>query len=244
MTPNRILERMRNGDKALGLAMTQPSEEMVELAALMGLDYVTFDGQHSPQTPEVIERMCRVADALGITAGMRVPDGRESTLLSYLDRGIKQITVPNLQTKEEADALVKYTYFAPKGLRSSTSLRMAFQQNGPDRGTMMADANANTILNVQIESVTALENLDEILTVDGLDYFGAGSEDMAQSMGMPGQHSHPRVLEAYAQAEKKVRGAGKHWFSDVTEDINVFLVTMEASAALLEKHGRKSQLWA
>ena len=58
--------------------------------------------------------MCRVADALGITAGMRVPDGRESTLLSYLDRGIKQITVPNLQTKEEADALVKYTYFRAK----------------------------------------------------------------------------------------------------------------------------------
>ena len=61
--------------------------------------------------------MCRIADAHGITVTMRIPDGRESTILSFLDRGVRGITVPNLLTREEAEKLVKYSFFAPRGRR-------------------------------------------------------------------------------------------------------------------------------
>ena len=99
MVPNRILERAAKNEKALGLSLTNCSGELVELAGRMGLDFVDFDGQHSPVTPAEIGEMCRIADALGITVMMRIPDGRESTILSFLDRGVRGITVPNLLTK-------------------------------------------------------------------------------------------------------------------------------------------------
>ena len=242
MITNKILERIRAGEKALGLGISDPSEELVELAGRMGLDFVKFDGQHLPVEPHVIERLCRVAEGFGVTPAMRVPDDRESTILSYLDRGIRQITVPNIQTKEQAEALVRHTYFAPKGLRSSTSIRTVMNQPEGGRAELFAEVNANTIVVPQLESVTALDNLDEILTVDGIDYFAGGPEDFAQSMGLPGQHDHPKIREAYDAAKQKIRAAGKGWFDDLTEEANAFFAVKEAAEGLLIKHGRRSQL--
>ena len=242
MIENRILERTSRGEKALGLNMSEPSEELVELAGRMGLDFVHFDGQHSPFSPEAVDRLCRVADGFGITPTMRVPDHQESTILSYLDRGIRQITVPNLQTKEEALALVKYSFYAPIGLRSATSLRTAFNLEA-DRPKLFADVNANTMLVPQLESATALDNLDEILTVDGIDYFTKGLEDLAQSMGLPGQHTHPRVQQAWQEAQDRVRAAGKGFLEDVSETVPVVGAVHAAAVELLEKHGRSSKLW-
>ncbi len=242
MITNKILDRMRAGEKALGLSMTQPSEELVELAGRMGLDFVNFDGQHSPQDPQVIENMCRVADGFGVTPGMRIPDGQESTILNYLDRGIRQITVPNLQTKEQAEEIVRYSFFGPKGIRSSTSLRVAFESGPGGRAELFQAINDNTILCAQLESVTAMENLDDILTVDGLDYFGGGPEDMAISMGMVGQHTHPKVAAVYEEAEAKIRAAGKFWMGDHTESVNAFGAIMGAASEMLGQHGRESKL--
>ena len=239
---NKILERIRKDEKALGLSMDFPSGELVELAGRMGLDFVGFDGQHAPLTPAIIEEMCRVADGFGITPTMRIPDGRESTILSYLDRGIKMITVPNLQTKEQAQALVKYSYFAPKGLRSSTSVRTVFYQGSGNRAQLFADINANTMIVPQLESATALANLDEILTVDGIDFFAGGFEDLAQSMGFPGGHAHPQVQEAAAKANAKIRAAGKHVIEDHMESVHVFSLAKEGIEELLKKYGRASQL--
>ena len=100
MALNRVLERARKGEKALGLSLSEPSDELVEHAGRMGLDFVHLDGQHSPFPPEVVDRLCRIADGTGITITMRVPDHQESTILSYLDRGVRLIVVPNLQTRE------------------------------------------------------------------------------------------------------------------------------------------------
>lgn len=242
MITNKILDRIRNGEKALGLSMTQPSEELVELAGRMGLDFVNFDGQHSPQDPQVIENMCRVADGFGITPTMRIPDSLESTILSYLDRGIKEITVPNLHTREQAEDIVRYSYFGPVGVRSSTSLRMAFESGSGGRAELFKTINENTMVCAQLESLEAIKNLDEILKVDGLEYFGGGPEDLAISMGLVGQHTHPKVIEAYKEVREKVIRAGKVWIGDHTESVNAFGAIMGAGSELLQKHGRQSGL--
>jgi 4-hydroxy-2-oxoheptanedioate aldolase len=243
MIANRIIDRIRKGEKALGLHMSNPSEELVELAGRMGLDFVAFDGQHSPLTPERVGTLCRIADGFGVTPTMRVPDHRESTLLSYLDKGIRLLIVPNLQTREEAENLVKYTYFAPLGLRSATSIRTALNQGKGGRKELFEQINAHTLLVPQLESATALKNVDEILKVNGIDFFAAGFEDLAQSMGLPGQANHPEVQGAYAKAVEKVKAAGKHLYNDWVESIDVFGLVRGSLEALLEKHGRRSLLF-
>ena len=242
MFTNNCLTRIRNGEKALGLAMSDPSEELVELAGRIGLDFVGFDGQHSPITPERVGQLCRVAIGFGVTPIMRVPDGRESTILSYLDRGIRQITVPNLQTREEAEALVKFSYFAPLGLRSATSLSMVFHQDTASRADLMADVNANLVVVPQIESATCVDNLEDILQVDGLQYFAEGREDMAQSLGLPGGHADPRVDEAYARARTKLKAAGKEMWIDHLESIDVAQLVRGGAEDLLREHNREPQM--
>ena len=81
--------------------------------------------------------MCRIADPYGMTVSMRIPDGAESTILSYLDRGVRVITIPNLLTAEQARDLVKYSFFAPIGLRSATSIAtMHGQVDGDSRASV------------------------------------------------------------------------------------------------------------
>jgi 4-hydroxy-2-oxoheptanedioate aldolase len=242
MKTNKILERVRNGEKALGLNVRAGEEDLIEMAAIMGLDYVYIEGQHTSIYPVTVEHLCRVADGFGITPAMRIPNQEESTILSYLDRGMRMITVPNLKTKEEAEALVRYTYYGPKGARSATGIRMIFNAEKTDRKFVYNFTNENTILVPQLESITAFENLDEILTVDGIDYFTGGPEDIAQSMGLPGEPNHPKALEAFAHAVEKVHAAGKHMLADVTEAIDINALVISAGEALLEKHGRKTKL--
>ena len=242
MVPNQILERMRRGEKALGLNLTEPSGLMVELAGRCGLDFVSFDGQHTPLTPAEIGEMCRLADAYEMTVSMRIADGAESTILSFLDRGVRMITIPNLLTGAQAAELVKYSFFAPLGLRSATSIATMHGQVDGDHVRLFREVNANTVIVPQLESIVSLRNLDEILAVPGIDFFGGGAEDMAQSLGLPGQPQHPQVAETYAKITEKLHAAGKRMLSEVCASISVFDLTKEAVAELLRKHGRRTKL--
>ena len=242
MVPNQILERMKRGEKALGLNLTEPSGLMVELAGRCGLDFVSFDGQHTPLTPAEIGEMCRLADAYEMTVSMRIADGAESTILSFLDRGVRMVTIPNLLTGAQAADLVKYSFFAPIGLRSATSIATMHGQVDGDHVRLFREVNENTVIVPQLESIVSLQNLDEILAVPGIDFFGGGAEDMAQSLGLPGQPQHPQVAETYAKITEKLHAAGKKMLSEVCASISVFDLTKEAVAELLRKHGRRTKL--
>ena len=242
MVPNQILQRVARGEKALGLHLTEPSGLLMELAGRCGLDFVNFDAQHSPVTPADIGEMCRIAEPYGVTVALRIPDGAESTILSYLDRGARLIIVPNLLTAQEAAELVKYSYFAPLGLRSATSIATMHGQVDGDHVRLFQEVNANTVVVPQLESIVSLQNLDEILAVGGIHYFGEGPEDMAQSLGLTGEPQHPRVKETYARINEKLHAAGKRMLSEVTESIPVFNLTKQTIAELLQKHGRPNKL--
>ena len=80
MRTNNILERIGRGEKAMGVHFSFPSEEVVEMCGRLGLDFVFFDGQHSAYTPELIGRMCYVAEGNGLTPMMRIPDHSPSVV--------------------------------------------------------------------------------------------------------------------------------------------------------------------
>ena len=115
MLNNRIIERASRGEKALGLGLSQPSGELVELAGRMGLDFVSFDGQHSPYPPDVIEDMCRIASGFNLTVTSRIADGQESTILSYLDRGVQGLVIPNCKPVRKPSPGSSTASTRPKG---------------------------------------------------------------------------------------------------------------------------------
>ena len=231
---NKIIEKMDKGEKAVGLSLSFYADEMVELAGAMGLDFVNYDGQHAPVTPETIDRFCRMCDGWGVTPTMRVPDQIPSNILNYIDRGIKAITVPFVNTRAEAEAVVDCCYFAPKGHRSYTSKRVMRFGLVDDLKDMMDRTNDDLLVFPQIEDIKAYNNLDEILKVDGIKVFAGGPNDLAQSMGHPGQPDHPDCLKVTDEGTAKIHAAGKFRNEDVMISVDATIAVRDAMRSMLD----------
>ena len=215
MRTNRILAKMRAGEKAYGCSLIFPSADIIELLGIAGFDYVFLDGEHGPFSVETIEHMCRVADAMSLTPIARVPNIHSSTILQFLDRGVMGVMGPHISTGEQAQALVEACRFAPPGKRSFGSGRGTHYGDPVQRRQYMARANEEMLVIALLEDVEALDNLEDILSVEGVDFFLYGPNDLAQSMGFPGEPEHPKVQEAMVQATSQIYAAGKKMMSDV-----------------------------
>ena len=225
---NKIIEKMRKGEKAYGIGLSYYADEKIKLAGAMGLGFINFDGQHAATTPETIDRFCRLSDGWGVTPIMRVPDQIPSNILNYIDRGIKAITIPFVNTKEELEAVVDCCYFMPKGHRSFTSKRVARFGLVQDLKKMMEDTNNDLLLMPQIEDIRAYKNLDEILIVDGVEVFAGGPNDLAQSMGFPGEPNHPECLKVTSEGTAKIHAAGKFRNEDVMVSVDATIALRDA----------------
>jgi 4-hydroxy-2-oxoheptanedioate aldolase len=235
---NKILEKMRRGQKAYGAGLESPSAAMVELLGFAGLDFVSFDTEHGPFTPETIEDLCRVADGVGLTPTARVTENDPQTINNrFLDRGIMGVMVPHVNTAAEAKAAVNACRFGPIGQRSWGGTRGTHWnlQSDDEKVKYMAETNDNMLLMIQIETIEAINNLPEILKVEGIDLFAHGPNDLAQSMGYPGQPSHPKVVAAMKRMNDMIHSASKKLTSDVMESIRMTDVVLEAAKKLLAK---------
>ena len=230
---NKIIANMKEGKKSYGISLSFYADEMIELAGAMGLDLVNYDGQHAPITPETIDRFCRMCDGWQVTPTMRVPDQIPSNILNYIDRGIKAITIPFVNTREEAEAMVECCYFAPRGHRSYTSKRVQRFGLVDDLRKMMQDTNDDLLIMPQIEDIKAYDNLDDILKVGGINVFAGGPNDLAQSMGFPGQPDHPDCIEITEEGTRKIHAAGKFRNEDIMVSIDATIAVRDSVKGML-----------
>ena len=215
MRINNVITKMQAGEKAYGCSLTFPSTAVVELIGQAGLDHVSFDSEHGPFTPDSIDDLCRVADMAGLTPMARVPNIDPSTILRFLDRGIMGITGPHITTGQRAQQLADSCRYVPRGKRSFGSGRGAYHGDFPSGPEYMEHTNSQILVMAQLEDIEVLENLDDIIAVEGIDLFSSGAQDIAQSMGLPGQPNHPRVKEFEAEVATRVHAAGRKMTSDV-----------------------------
>ena len=170
----------------------------------MGFDGVWIETEHGPIDYKDIPDLTRAADLWGMTSVVRVNQNVPGVIYRTLDVGAQGIVVPHVNTKAEAEAVVQAGKFAPIGERGMYGSRQSY---GVDN--YFAEANDQSLLIVLIEDIVAVNNLDEILTVDNIDVFFVAPSDLAQSMGLIGQLSHPEVTGTIAGAIEKIalRGA-------------------------------------
>lgn len=236
MRINKIKARIRMGEKAYGCALSFPSAPVVELLGKSGLDYIFLDGEHGVFTLKDIEDMCRVADLAGLTPTARVPNIHSSTILRFLDRGVMGILGPHIITKADAEALVEACLFVPQGKRSFAGSRGNEYGLAEDGPAHMARMNEEILPMALLEDIQALEdNLSDILSVEHLGVFSYGPQDLAQSMGLPGQPTHPRVVEAMNTASDRIRAAGKTVGLDVMVATGASQLIYGGARAFLEQ---------
>ncbi len=215
MRSNKILARMKEGRPATGCQLAFPSGTLIELLGVADLDFVLLDGEHGTFSWESLEDMCRVADLAGVTAIARVPNIEESTILRYLDRGVQGILGPGIDTGEQARQLVDACYYAPLGRRGlGGAPRAANYVTLADRD-YLDRANAEMLVVAFLEHTEAIDNLADILAVDGIHAYYVGPQDMSVSLGLGGQPDHPRIGEITAQVKNAAQAAGKLYFGDV-----------------------------
>ncbi len=202
------------GKTAYGCQFNSPSSEQVELLGMAGYDFVIFDGEHGTFTATELKEQCRVAEMSGLTAIGMVPDVEAATIHSFLERGILGIHAPNITTAEDARKLADACRYAPEGRRSLSFSRATHFGLGPPRPEFMAHVNSQVLVIALIEHVDALNHLDGILSVKGIDLYAVGPKDLAQSMGLPGQTDHPRVKEFEVRIAEAVNAVGKRMASE------------------------------
>jgi 4-hydroxy-2-oxoheptanedioate aldolase len=220
---NRIIVAAREGRMAYGYNLTFPSPWVMEILGFLDFDFVWIDGEHGPWGLKDLEEACRVAEQLGITPVARVPSIEQSTILRYLDRGIMGITGPHIGTREQAEALVRACYFGPLGDRSFGGNRGTRYTLTPDpwgdKREFYKEANDNMLVGALLEDQASVDNIGEILKVEGIGHFGIGPNDFAQGTGYPGQPEHPKVVKSISDLTARIRRAGGRMSGDMMKSI-------------------------
>ena len=205
-----IKDKIHRGEVALGVSLMFSSPQLVEMLAYAGFDWVLIDCEHGSIGPADVEVMAMAADAAGIAAIARPRSNAAADIQSVLDRGVSGVQIPHINTRAEAERAVAAVKFGPgagRGLAAGTRPdRWGLGARMPD---FAAQANAQSLVCVQIEDQEAVANIDAILEVDDIDVFFIGPSDLSQSMGHPGEPNAPPVAQAIERTLAAIRDAGK-----------------------------------
>ncbi|HHV56377.1 MAG TPA: aldolase [Firmicutes bacterium] len=208
MPMNRVRELLTAGRPAFGTFNWLTGPECVEILGAAGFDFVVIDMEHGPHGQDHLPGLLRAADAAGIVPIVRVTKNEPTLILRALDLGAKGLHVPQVNTGAEAAAVVQAARYWPQGERGFAPGTRAARFGALDQEAYIAEANADPLLIIHIENRLGVENLDDILAVPGIDVIFIGPADLSQSLGLPGQLGHPRVVELVEVTIAKAKQAG------------------------------------
>jgi len=203
-------DKIRAREPAFGVSMMIPSPQMVEMVGRLGFDWVLIDCEHGTISLETVELMVMAAEASGLTPIARPWRNSEDAILRLMDRGVMGVQVPHVNTAADAQRAVEAVKYHPLGARGlAAGTRPAGYGLDVSPAAYAEWANRETLVCVQLEEAEALRNIYEILKVEGVDVFFVGPSDLSQSMGYPGQTTHPEVRAAIDGAFAAIVAAGK-----------------------------------
>jgi 2-keto-3-deoxy-L-rhamnonate aldolase RhmA len=207
---NKAKQRLREGGAVLGTWLSEfRSPAIIVALARSGIDFVLIDAEHSQYNLETIEDLCIVAREVGLCVVVRTPEINRSLIGRILDAGALGLMVPRVQTRAQVEAAVVAARFPPRGQRGF-NLGMANTRFRPVEVSFeaMRQVDDEILIVIQIEERAALENVDDVLGVEGVDVGFVGPGDLSISLGIPGQIEHPQMKQAVASVVASCRKHG------------------------------------
>jgi 2-dehydro-3-deoxyglucarate aldolase len=191
--------KLTRGDLLIGTIITLPSPEITEIFCQSGFDWLFVDLEHSALSIKDAQVILQSA-AQQVSCVIRVPSINEIWIKKALDIGPSGIIIPNVQTAEEAKLVVQLCKYPPEGVRSvGTSRASGYGENFQE---YVATANDETAVIIQIEHRDAVNNIEDIIKVSGIDCLFVGPYDLSASMGKTGLTTDPDVQNAIMQVKK------------------------------------------
>ena len=248
LPPNAFKRALKAGKTQIGLWSSLSSNYSVEVIAGAGFDWILLDTEHSPADLENLLTQLQAAAPYPAHPVVRVPWNDMVTMKRVLDIGAQSLLVPYVSTDEEARKAVSYTRYPPAGVRGVAGTTRA------TRFGRIKDyarrAHEEICVLVQVETQAALDNIDAICAVEGIDGVFIGPADLHASMGFPGEIANPKVKPLIDEAIRRIRKRGcapgiltpseadaRHWlecgalFVAVGADVGILARGAEALAA-------------
>lgn len=209
--PNVAKDRLEAGELALGIGLRQA--RTVDIGKIMkacGFDWVFVDMEHNAMSIDTAVQISVAAQDAGIAPIVRVPGFQHFHATRALDGGAQGVVVPHVDTAEVAAKMVENCRYPPVGHRSVTGALPQVGFESHPLGEVTAAINASTLLVVMIETPAAVENVEQIAAVDGIDALLVGTNDLCMEMGIPGQVDAPEVAAAMEKVIAACRANNKH----------------------------------
>ena len=192
MHRNVINKKLREGNPVIGTFVRMDSIS-VEILGHTGWDFVIIDVEHGVHTMENVSNMVRAARSVGVNSIVRVPGNDPIHIMRALDAGADGVQVPQLTTMTQVKDACKAARYYPRGVRGACAYSAATGYSTIPFPEHITTTNEEAMVVIHVENAWAAEHIEEILTVDGIDVIFCGPWDMSQSLGIPGQTSHPKV---------------------------------------------------
>lgn len=201
-----IRKRALRGEKLLGSFLNTGSAILAELAGRSGIDWALLDMEHGSGSWGMLTHQLMALEGSKTAPVVRIPSLLPDYFKRALDLGAHGVMIPNVNTAEEARSAVSFSRYPPHGTRGVALMNRSSHYGGKfvER---LESAHENTLIIAQIESPQAIENVDTIAAVDGIDVLFVGPMDLSICMGIPRQLDHPDYLAATG---KVVEAAKKH----------------------------------
>lgn len=200
----KLKKKLAAGKVVYGPFMISTDPAFSESAGFAGFDFIVLDMEHGPASLDQAQNMIRAAMISGTFPIVRTPPGNLHMIAAVQDLGAKGVLVPQVKSAEEASGIVNAARFYPEGYRGLNGAVRAAQYTNKDNQAYIEEANKNLLI-IQLEGTEALENLDEILNVPGIDIFFIGPYDLSQALGFPGQIHHAKVIETMQAIIRKAK---------------------------------------
>ena len=209
---NEFLQRLTNGKVILGAQTVTHQPSIVELYGDMGLKFVWIDFEHigpAPQNSKLFEELTRAAQLSGTELLVRLPGNDPPLIRKVLDSGVRNILIPRIETVADVRQAIeasKFSYNNGVGERGIAASRVSGWGSRLNEEYVHIE-DRNTAVGVMVENTTAVENLNEILCVEGLDFVVIGPADLSVSMGHPLDDSHPDVQQTIKNIQQTAKEA-------------------------------------
>lgn len=207
---NHLKQRMAQGKTCLSMTVKLVrGVEIAQIAQVCGFDSLYIDLEHSTFTLDDTSQVCLAANLAGITPLVRVPANTPEYISRVLDGGAMGIIAPHVRSAADAQRVVLAAKFPPLGQRSAVGglPHLAYQSIPAEQANPML--NEATLVVVMMETLEALERVEEIAAVDGIDMLLIGTNDLTAEMGIPGHYDDPRVQQAYQKTLDACNKFGK-----------------------------------
>lgn len=202
-----LKSKLKKQQVTIGSWITLAHPAIAEIMAKAGFNWLAVDMEHSVITIREAEELIRVIDLCGVVPLVRLSANDPVQIKRVMDAGANGVIVPMVNSVAEAERAVSAVRYPPQGIRGVGLARA--QGYGSSFDKYLDWVNKESVVIVQVEHIDAVNNLESILSVDGVDGFIVGPYDLSGSLGVPGQFDHPLMKEAMQRIETVGTASGK-----------------------------------